>query len=189
MGLLQVLTGRRRLRPPSTDRLFAIATAGVAFEAAGMACDGAAAIVFQSLETADFRSIVEDMKEVVGATAAELAASVQTTQDEYGFSWLILRGGDLDGLVTGVNAVADAIQAGGYGERLLCAVFPFRDGQRRKLYWIYNFKRGSFYPFVPEPGSQRRDNERELILRAQAERELPIEPELSRWFALWGIPI
>ena len=56
------------------------------------------------------------------------------------------------------------------------------------LYLIYNFKRGAFYPFVPA-GPQQRDNERELVLRAQLGSELPIETELTRWFALWGIPI
>ncbi|MHB1571250.1 MAG: PspA-associated protein PspAB [Solirubrobacteraceae bacterium] len=190
MGLLEVLTGRRALRKPATDRLFAITTAGVAFETAqGIVSAGGAAIVFQSLATGDFRSIVNEMVEVVRATAADSAATVDTEEDSYGFAWMILKGDDLDGLVAGINAVASSIESGGYGERLLCAVFPFRDPDGRKLYWIYNFKRGSFYPFVPRPGDQQRDNERELILRAQAERELPIEPELSRWFALWGIPI
>jgi hypothetical protein len=28
-----------------------------------------------------------------------------------------------------------------------------------------------------------------LVLKAQAGNELPIEPELSRWFPLWGIPV
>ena len=37
--------------------------------------------------------------------------------------------------------------------------------------------------------AQKRDNERELVLKAQAGNELPIEPELNRWFPLWGIPV
>jgi len=190
MGLLDVLAGRRALRKPATDRLFAITTAGVTFETAnGIVSAGAAAIVFQSLATGDFRSIVEEMVEVVRATAADSAATVDTAQDAYGFDWMILRGDDLDALAAGISAVAGSIESGGYGERLLCAVFPFRDPDGRKHYWIYNFKRGNFYPFVPRSGDQQRDNERELVLRAQAQRELPIEPELSRWFALWGIPI
>ena len=64
-----------------------------------------------------------------------------------------------------------------------------RDHPPAPLYLIYNFKRGAFYPFVPAAGDQRRDNERELVLQAQLGSELPIETELSRWFALWGIPI
>ena len=90
--------------------------------------------------------------------------------------------------MVGINAVSTAIEGGGYGERLLCAVFAFQDAKGRPLYWIYNFKRGAFYPFVPA-GAQSRDNERELVLKAQLGSELPVEQELSRWFPLWGTPI
>jgi hypothetical protein len=27
------------------------------------------------------------------------------------------------------------------------------------------------------------------VLKAQVGSELPVEPELARWFPLWGIPI
>ena len=113
-----------------------------------------------------------------------------TSQDDsYGFRWLILRGSDFDELVVGINAVSGALEAGGYGERVLCAVFAFEDSHQRPVYWIYNYKRGSFYPFAPAAGAEQRDNERELILKAQLGRELPVEAELERWFPLWGIPI
>jgi len=124
----------------------------------------------------------------VRATASDSATTVENSSDSYGFSWLVLRGSDFDSLVVGINAVSSALQSGGYGDRLLCSVFAFQDGQGRALYWIYNYKRGFFYPFVPS-GAQQRDNERELVLKAQAGNELPIEPELSRWFPLWGIPV
>jgi hypothetical protein len=202
MGLLDILTGKRKLAQPAEDRLFAISTAYVTFETTlEIKSRGSAAIVFQSLATADFTSIVREMEEVVRATASDSATTVETSEDSYGFSWLILRQGkaggeagvtpepDFDSLVVGVNAVSSALQAGGYGERILCAVFAFQDARGRPLYWIYNYKRGFFYPFVPASGAQQRDNERELVLKAQSANELPIEPELQRWFALWGIPI
>jgi hypothetical protein len=193
MGLLDILTGKRQLAKPAPDRLFAMSTAYVTLETGlQITSRGAAAIVFQSLSNADFQSIVTDMEEVVRATAADSATSVQTSEDSYGFSWLILRGSGFDDLVVGVNAVSSALEAGGYGERILCAVFAFQDARSRPLYWIYNYKRGAFYPFVPAgaPGqSQQRDNERELVLKAQIGKELPVEAELQRWFPLWGIPI
>ena len=150
---------------------------------------GAAAIVFQSLATADFNSIVHDMEEVVRATAGDSGTKVETSQDEFGFSWLVLRGPSFDDLVVGINAVSGALQDGGYGERVLCAVFSFHDARGGQIYWIYNYKRGTFSPFVPAAGPQQRDNERELVLKAQVGAELPVEPELQRWFPLWGIPI
>ena len=92
------------------------------------------------------------------------------------------------GGVVGINGVSSSVEAGGYGERLLCAVFAFKDGAGAPINFIYNYKRGSWYPFVPAPGDKQRNTERELQLKAQIGGELPIEPELERWFPLWGIP-
>jgi hypothetical protein len=210
VGLLDVILGRRKLPGPAPDRLFAISTAYVMFETQlQITSRGSAGIVFQPLQTADFLSIVHDMEEVVKATCSDSGTTVESSDDPYGFRWLILRGSSFDDLVVGINAVSGALEAGGYGDRLLCAVFSFEDERKRPLYWIYNYKRGSFYPFVPEVGTaerkepvaaggsesgeaasnQRRDNERELVLKAQVGVELPVEPELERWFPLWGIPI
>jgi hypothetical protein len=191
MGFLDVLTGKRKLAPPAADRLFAISTAYVTLETAlGITSRGAAAIVFQPLPTADFASIVKDTEELVRATAGDSGTRVESSDDTYGFRWLVLRGGSFDDLVVGINAVSGSLEAGGYGERILCAVFAFQSSSGAPLYWIYNYKRGSFYPFVPAPGAeQQRDNEQELRLKAQLAGELPIEPELERWFPLWGTPI
>ncbi len=190
MGLLDIITGKRKLAGPAPDRLFAISTAYVLFQTElEIASRGAAAIVFQPLSTADFSSIVRDMEEVVRATASDSGTTVDTSDDPYGYRWLILRGPDFDDLVVGINAVSGALEAGGYGDRLLCAVFAFEDAQKRPVYWIYNYKRGFFYPFVPSGGSEQRDTEREFVLKAQVGAELPVEPELQRWFPLWGIPI
>ncbi len=86
-----------------------------------------------------------------------------------------------------INVVSSNLETGGYGERLLCAVFAFEE-KGRQIYFIYNFKRGAYYPFVPA-GDKQRDTERELQLKAQIGGELPIEPELERWFPLWEIPL
>jgi hypothetical protein len=190
MGFLDVLTGRRKLAKPAPDRLFAMSTAYVTFETSlSLTSRGAAAIVFQPLSTADFGAIVREMEEVVRGTASDSGTTVESTDDTYGYRWLILRGGDFDDLVVGINAVSTALESGGYGERVLCAVFSFEDARKRPVYWIYNYKRGFFYPFVPAGGDERRDSERELVLKAQIGNELPTEPELTRWFPLWGIPI
>jgi hypothetical protein len=211
VGLLDVILGRRKLPGPAPDRLFAISTAYVTFETElQITSRGAAGIVFHPLQTADFLSIVSDMEEVVKATASDSATTVERSDDPYGYRWLILHGKDFDQLVVGINAVSTALESGGYGDRVLCAVFSFEDERKRSIYWIYNYKRGYFYPFVPVSGTavrqgsasatqiageaspgdaQARDNERELVLKAQMGAELPVEPELERWFPLWGIPI
>ena len=44
-----------------------------------------------------------------------------------------------------------------------------------------------FYPFAPLDG-ERRDNALELQVRGQIGSDLKIEPDLSRWFPVWGAP-
>jgi hypothetical protein len=189
MGLFDVISGKRKLKQPAPDRQFAISTAYVAFQTElELTSKGSAGIVFQALETADFSALVKDMEEVVRASAADTGGSVEDRQDSFGYRWMVLRDEDFDDLVVGVNAISTSLQEGGYGERILCAVFPFQDAQGRAVYFIYNYKRGTFYPFVPT-GEKARDNERELRLRAQLAQELPFEEELERWFPLWDIPI
>ena len=190
MGFLDALLGKRKIKGPAPDRLFAITTAAVALEAEhGIKPRGAASIVFQPLATGDFRQIVEEMEEVVRGTGEETGTTLESTDDTYGYRWMVLRDDDIEDLAVGVNAVSDALALGGYGDRVLCAVFAFEDGDGRPIYFIYNYKRGTWYPFVPAGGDQQRSTERELQVKAQIGAELPIEPELERWFPLWEIPL
>src|SRR6187455_1109620 len=180
MGFLDILRGKRELKQPAPDRLFAMSTAYVKMEMElSLKSAGKAAIVFQPLATADFEGIVRDMEEVVRGTGEETGTTVEAKDDEFGYRWMVLVDPDFEDLVVGVNGVSTAIQGGGYGERILCAVFAFRDDRDRPVYWIYNFKRGAFYPFAPAGGPQTRDTERELRLKAQIGAELPIEDELE----------
>ena len=187
---MDALLGRRKIKGPAPDRLFAITTAAVALEAGpGIKNRGSAAIVFQPLATGDFRQIAEEMEEVVRGTGEETGTTLETTDDTYGYRWMVLRDDDIEDLAVGVNAVSDALALGGYGDRVLCAVFAFQQADGRAVYFIYNYKRGTWYPFVPAPGDKQRNTERELQIKAQVTNELPLEAELERWFPLWGIPI
>jgi hypothetical protein len=190
VGFLDALLGRTKVKAPAPDRLFALTTAYVDLETQqGVKTRGSAAIVFQPLATSDFQAIVSEMEEVLHGTGTETGSTVETSDDEFGYRWMIIRDPDLEDLVVGVNAVSDALAVGGYSDRVLCAVFGFEDSAGRPIYFIYNYKRGTWYPFVPARGDKQRDNERELQIKAQVGQGLPFEAELERWFPLWGIPI
>ena len=190
MGLRDILTGRSSVKQPAArERLFALSTAYVTLETSyQITSAGVAGIVVQALATSDFQSVLKDTEDVVKATAGEYKATVQTSDDEFGFRWVIVRNPSVEDLVATINAVSTSIEDGGYGERLLCAVFAFKGADGATMNFIYNYKRGSWYPFVPAPGDKQRSTERELQLKAQIGGELPIEPELERWFPLWGVP-
>jgi hypothetical protein len=195
VGLRDILTGRHEVKGPAPDRLFAISTAYVTLQAEHqIEPAGKAAIVFQALATSEFESTLREMEEVVTATGGESGTKVATEDDSYGYRWMVLHNPEgapsVEDLAVGINAVSSSIETAGYGARLLCAVFAFLDARKQRVYFIYNYKRGYWYPFVPAAGTvQERSTERELQIKAQMASELPIEPELERWFPLWGIPI
>jgi hypothetical protein len=94
--------------------------------------------------------------------------------------------------VAAVHTVASELEARGFGGQLLAAAFRFggeSPGDDRPVYWIYGFKTGTWWPFVPTGEKQERDNARELELKAKLEQELPVEPDLSKWLALFDAPI
>src|SRR5919204_224018 len=129
-----------------------------------------------------------DMRELLHAAAKDSGAEIEKQSDRYGFEWLIVRDPQLEDVVTSVHVVGSELQARGFGPQLLAAAFRF-DGGAHPVYWIYGYKRGAFWPFVPTGKDQERDNAEELELKAKLEHELPIEPDLSRWLALFDAPV
>ena len=188
MGLRDVLFGRKKLAEPKQDQLFALATAAVTLDTElGLKSAGAAAIAFKPQSSGEFRSAFDDVDKLVEAVAQSSGSQVERKSDEYGYDWIIVRDPDLEDLVTTAHALASELTAQGFGSQLLAATFKF-DGAAHPVYWIYGFKRGAFWPFVPVD-DKTRDNALELELKAKLERELPIEPDMTRWLALFGAPL
>ena len=190
MGFFDALFGSKgKLKGAAPDRLFAMTTANVTLETGlGLKHRECAGVVFQPIGTADFRQIVTETEELLAGTAEETGTTVESRDDEHGYRWLILRDPDFDDLVVAMNTVSVQLQGAGYGDRLLAAVFGFSD-QGKPVYFIYNFKRGAYYPFVPAKGTQARDTEHELRIKSQLGAELPWEEDMGRWFPLWDIPL
>ena len=191
MGFLDALLGgkNKKVALPAPDRLFAMTTAQITLETGlGLTHKKSAGIVFQPLGTADFEGILAETEELLKGTAEETGTEVTSSEDEFGYRWLILSDDDFEDIVVSLNTISVALQGSGYGDRLLCAVFAFEE-KGKPLYFIYNFKRGTYYPFVPAPGEQARDSERELRLQSQIGAELPFEKDVTRWFPLWQIPL
>ncbi|MFI8911491.1 hypothetical protein ACIGW4_07700 [Streptomyces sp. NPDC053513] len=59
----------------------------------------------------------------------------------------------------------------------------------RDLALVYLYKRGTFYPFAPRAErAETRDNALELQVRGLLAGDLPMEPDMERWFPVWGAP-
>ncbi len=189
MGLRDVLFGRKKLSEPKGDALFALTTACVTLEVElGLRPAGVAAITFKPLSSGDFTRVSDDVQTLVDALAQSSGSKIERTTDDFGYEWVIVRDPDIEDLVGTVHAAASELTAQGFGPQLLAAAFRF-DGGSKPVYWIYGFKRGAFWPFVPAGDGKNRENATELELKAKLERELPIEQDLTRWLALFDAPI
>ncbi len=215
MGFLDSLLGRTRLPPANEDRLFAMSTAAITLESAGdLRWAGRSGIVFKQLPPGRFRQARDDAVAMVrqearseddvlgpgllpdasagdgggaGPAGGARALRVEEHTDELGFDWLVVTGGDLQSTLAAIHGIAQGLLGEGLGDSLLATVFRFQQGER-PAYWVYGYKQATFYPFVPS-GPHQRDNAAELRLSALAKGELPVEPQMERWFALWGAPI
>ena len=188
MGLRDVLFGRSRLKESKNDGIFALSTARVTLEVElGLATAGKAAVCFKPVSAGDFVRVENDIQELLQAVCAESESKVTRRTDDYGYAWIVVEDPDLEDLVTTVHAVAEELQSRGFGPQLLAAIFRFA-GDKDPVYLIYGYKRGAFWPFVPR-GDGDRDNAEELELKAKLENELPVEPDISLWFALFDAPV
>jgi PspAB-like protein len=188
LGLADVLLGRKKLKSPAGEKLFALSTARVTLETElGLKPAGAGGIVFKPLSAGEFVRAENDLQQVLDAVSTEYGSRLERHSDEFGYEWIVVHDSDLEDQVTTVHAVAQGLQESGFGEQVLAAAFKF-EGGKNPVYWIYGFKRGAFWPFVPT-GEKERDNAEELELKAKLEKELPIEPDLSRWFGLFDAPL
>ena len=189
MGFLDAVLGRKKLAAAKADNLFALSTAQVTLDVElGLRPAGAAAVCFKPLSAGDFVRVENDLSELLDVAAQTSGSRVRRRTDEFGFEWIIVEDPDFEDLVTTVHLVGSELVARGFGEQLLASIFRFEGGEH-PVYFIYGYKRGAFWPFVPTGEKQERDNAEELELKAKLEKELPIEPDLSRWLALFDAPI
>ncbi|RBQ20215.1 hypothetical protein DP939_10385 [Spongiactinospora rosea] len=182
MGWLDALLGRSKPAEPDLSALFALPSAAVTLEAAtGLTPSGTGSVAFRAAEGGAFAALARDAKALLGD-------GVEESIDPYGYTWLLLRrpATDLGSLVTELHAVNSTLESAGFGPSLLCSLVNFT-GEKRRLAIVYLYKRGTFYPFAPLTG-EHRDNALELQVRAAISGELKIEPDLGRWFPVWGAP-
>lgn len=186
MGFFDAVLGRRKVKGPDLDALFAVPSAALTLEvSAGLTSTGSVGICYRDPEGAPFDRLEADITAMLQASRPELS------RDPHGYTWIVLHGtrDDLGALVTDLHAVTTTLQMEGFGPNILCDMVPFQAADGRLVALVYLPKRGTFYPFAPQRGSQQRDNALELQLRGVISAELPIEPDVSRWFAVWDAPV
>ena len=146
------------------------------------------------------------------APPAADSAVVRHVGDKFGYRWILVEATAVDDLVTRVHMVHSSLQDAGWSTQLLCSVFGFAPGpaadgtpsrprraHRRRadptcrpitepVYLVYLAKQGTFYPFAP-PGQRAARHRAGDAPEERLAGDLPVEPDLSRWFPIWDLPL
>ncbi|MGW1012130.1 PspA-associated protein PspAB [Streptomyces termitum] len=212
MGLLDSILGRSRPVRPDLDRLFGLPAAALTLQAGtGLTPAGTGSVCFAAVEGGAFARLKEEIRGLLGTGAAPGPPPVAYVPDAYGYTWITVRrpADDLIALVNDLHAVNSLLEEAGFGPNLLCSLTAFRDpgagtfrdpgtgteagagtgAGARELALVYLYKRGTFYPFAPlADRAEARDGALELQVRGLLADDLAMEPDLERWFPVWGAP-
>ena len=184
--LIEVVLGDGGAAAADPDDLFDVTTGYATMGTAGYDAADRAGLCFSKVDSVAFEAVLADVDDLVALSTESPGAGYRTVDDDHGYRWVVIGDRAFDDLVTTVHTAADALIAAGYSEYLLCAAFAF-EGQRR-VYWLYNFSRGAWYPFVPiDDGARDADRERELAGLVDGEFDLEDDP--SRRYPFWSIPV
>jgi hypothetical protein len=198
---MDTILGGSRLPKAKSEKLFAISTASITLVAnLSLRPSGYAGICFKPIGSSAYESVRKDLQELLEYSSKETGTEFRLEKDEFNFLWAVFKDSDFDDLVSSIHLVSQTLEEQGFGEQLLCAIYRFdsqpeagavvsqgKSGVEKVVYWIYNFKQGTYYPFIPLSGKQR-DSSLEFRLRADMEKEMPIEKNVDKWYPLWGIP-
>jgi len=193
MGFFDALFGRQKPTPVGPERLFAMSTAVLTLQTEqNLTPTGTAAICFKKIASGPFAALQTELSQLLDIASQEDKLTVKPFQDDMGYDWFIFNGADFQALVTALHVASQTLIDKGYDSQLLFAIFPFTRASGAKMYWMYNYKRGYFYPFVPTNDThdrmRQRDNPEELRLATAIGKELPVEQELERWYPAWDLP-
>lgn len=187
MGLWDALRGRTAPPQANLDALFAVPSAALTLEAAmNLRPTGVGSVCFRAAEG---QAAVATQLEASALVKVDGGQTIESRVDDYGYTWLTVRTApeETSALVTELHAVNSALEAQGFGTGLLCSVVGFTSSTVPAAHLVYLYKRGTFYPFCPATDSSR-DTLVERQVRDAVTNDLPIEPDLTRWLPIWGMP-
>ena len=187
MGFLDALFGRNKPVRSKTEKLFAIGTARVSLEMnLGVSAGDVAGVCYRPVESGVFEQMQQELGDLLRLTAEQSSSRIEQRRDDFGMQWVIVHDPDFDGLVAAIHMVCLTLEDKGFRDQVLAAAFRFnKDG--RPIYWLYNYKRGAYYPFIPS-GPHEQDESAALRYGSVMEKDLPLEKETTQWYPLWGIP-
>ena len=188
MGFFSAIFGHSKIRAPKKEEFFSIIGAA---QSLAMRTDirsaNLAGVVVNPVESTYFDNLNAEIKTLLDISGRATGVRFRVVDDEFGTRWAALDDPDFEDLVSVIHSVSETIIDHGFADRLLAAAFKF-EYQGRAAYWLYNYKQGRFYPFIPA-ADRERDYAAEMRMgEIMREERIPVERKLENWYALWGIP-
>lgn len=189
MGFLGGLFGRSRIRAPRPSRFADLSRAAREMtDRSSLTTGDKAGVLFNPEDGASASDLANELQGVMRRSEVGSGTGLDLQTDEFETAWIVLHNRHFERLVGSVQLLNETLFERGNGDRLLAAVIRV-DFERRPAYWIYNYKRGYFYPLVRGKGGDGRDNEVELRLGESMDRHrVAVESSLEHWYGLSGIP-
>ena len=189
MGFLGGLLGRSRIRAPRTSRFADLARAArIIADRSCLTTGDKAGVLFNPEDGASASELANELQDVMRGSEAVSGTRLDLQTDEFETAWIVLHNQSFERLVGSVQLLNEALFERGNGGRLLAAVIRV-DFERMPAYWIYNYKRGYFYPLVRGARGDGRDNEAELRSGESMDKHrVAVESSLEHWYGLSGIP-
>lgn len=182
-SLLGTATEHAAEKPADPNDLIALSRVSLALETElGYEPVYEAGLAFADVDSHHFDEALDEVKGVIhqddNTEDADLAM-----EDVHGTQWIVINDSSIESLAANLQYGASAMQSVDYSSRLLAAVSPFKKGDMT-AYLIYSFKRGKFYPFVPQGTSKRNEGEERKIATI-LEEEIDVEDDKTYWYPLW----
>ena len=188
MGIFSAIFGHTKIKAPSREEFFSIVGAASDLQArSDLRVTQKAGLVVNPVESSYFDDLDSELRKLLEISGAATGTRFEIRDDEFGTRWIIFDDPDFEDLVSLIHTTAETIVEHGFADRLLAAAFLV-ESRGLPAYWLYNYKLGRFYPFIPT-ASRERDYAAEMRMgEIMREENIPTVRRLEQWYALWGIP-
>ena len=199
--MFDVLLGRTKAVQPNLDHLFGLPGAQITLEASmGLRPTGQAGVCFKPATGQQFAETASEVEQLLDLGDD---AKIHEESDSYGYRWVVIADDDFSDLINQVHVVNTTLEEHGWGPQLLCSVFGFApipggaadpsaaDGCAEGGRHLPRLpvQAGHVLPVRAATGHGERDSDRERPPKVTLAQDLSMEPDLERWFPLWGLPI
>jgi len=180
------------LSKSASESIFALSSAYITLETKlGLKNTGRSAISLKAVDGMYFLTMKEEIRQFLDASRTDFDLTYRILIDTFGYLWVIIEGKNMEDQLAGVTAIGDIVYERGFADKLLATVFEFSntsDNLCSIQYLIYNYRRNSFYPFIPL-GQKNRDTEQEMKILSAVDQELRLEKDMTNWYPLWDLPL